>query len=427
MPSASWQPFWPTALVHAWQSWTRSSSTLSSMSSSPTTSSLTTAVPSVPTPVQDLKSFVAHERAVAGEQKYQLLTKHHNHNHNHNHPNPHDPNHHLDNNDDQHDNDHDHDVVTTTKNRLHHTPPHELPPTEQFHRYAVAHCASASSYELAVHNLRLQLADDEIPEAVREKLLTRILVRGLSQKNSLQDASEQKNGQASSYLAFWSTTYNPIGNQNHHNPNHHDLDEYSLDATTTTSTTTTTTTTNIHHKNARLYETCVLVAGVTIQAAEMVAEYRRETKTVVVGTEPCHCGFWYCEVCPVWDVQTTLTPIFQRHALSSSQQQELHSILTLQALQAAERMLATSSSSSSSSSNHPEEWYDYDSSTHHRHDYQQRQQPQRAEHHHLHLEEIRNLSWKKPIQSSLEHHTHSHSHHKKKPARPQPRPTKHEF
>ena len=214
-------------------------------------------------PVQDLKSFVAHERA-------------------------------------------------TSNTALELIEIEDLP-TENFHRYAVANCAAAGSLELAQENLRLQLGD--IPSIVRERLLQRVLVEGISQKNSIQDATSQLtlDGQAQSYLAFWSTNFDAFSTH-------------------------------------RQYETCVIVAGVTIKAAEIVADYKEETKKVVIGSEPCHCGYLYCEVCPVLDTQTTMTPVFKRHSLSLKQQDNLHSLMTLHALNAAESMLATSSSNNDDSS-----------------------------------------------------------------------------
>ena len=273
--------------------------------------SVTAPTPSAP--VRDLKSFVAHERAIA---------------------------------------------LSTSRNNMRENSggcvsyPELLGiedlPTEHFHRYAVANCAAAGSLEGARENLRLQLSD--IPEPVRERMLQRVLVPGISQKNSIQDATSQltSDGQAQSYLAFWSTNYNA-------------------------------------HSMDRQYETCVIVAGVTIKVAEMVAEYKHETKKVIVGSEPCHCGIFYCEVCPVMDTQTTMTPVFKRHSLSLKQQNDLHSLMTLHALNAAESMLAThnnDSSATASSSSQPD--YTLPGSSH-----------QEAE--------MQQLSWKKPEMAFVGH------------------------
>ena len=183
-------------------------------------------------------------------------------------------------------------------------------PTDSFRRYAVATCSSAGSLEAARQNLALQLSI--IPEEVGEKVLRLVLVEGISQKNSIQDATSElgSDGQAQSFMAFWSTTYNPKSKDN------------------------------------KLYETCFIVAGIAIKAADIVAGYREETKEVLVGSQPCNCGYITpCESCPILTTVTTKSPLFKRHSLSLKQQDDLHRWMTLHALRAAESMLATSHSS----------------------------------------------------------------------------------
>ena len=188
-------------------------------------------------------------------------------------------------------------------------------PTDAFRRYAVAMCSSARSYEAARKNLNLQLS--VVPEEVASKILDLVLVEGISQKNSIQDATSElgSDGQAQSYMAFWSTTFSPKSND-------------------------------------KKYETCFVLAGMAIKVADIVAGYKEETKEVVIGSEPCKCGYiTACEMCPVLTKVTSKTPVFKRHSLSLKQQDELHRWMTLHALKSAESMLATGSSNKSADYN----------------------------------------------------------------------------
>jgi hypothetical protein len=83
---------------------------------------------------------------------------------------------------------------------------------------------------------------------------------GVSMKHSLQDSKADitEKGNASSYMVFWSTVYNPTDPQ-------------------------------------RTYSTCVLVTGVTLFIAETVSAYESKTEKYVVGTEPCWCGPFSCK------------------------------------------------------------------------------------------------------------------------------------
>lgn len=191
-------------------------------------------------------------------------------------------------------------------------------PTDSFRRYAVAMCYTADSFESAQKNLALQLS--VVPEEISSKLLNLILVEGISQKNSIQDATTalDSDGQAQSYMAFWSTSHNP---------------KKSLD-----------------DDNLKLYETCFLLAGISIKVADTLAGYNEETKEVIIGSRPCNCGYIYpCEACPILSKVTTKTPIFKPHSLTLKQQDELHRWMTIHALKSAESMLSTGSPSNISS------------------------------------------------------------------------------
>jgi len=81
-------------------------------------------------------------------------------------------------------------------------------PADLFKKYSVASCLEGNSIEKLRENLHIQL--DGVPENVRDRLVNRALMEGISQKSSITDSDSRvgKDGQATMFMGYWSTTYN---------------------------------------------------------------------------------------------------------------------------------------------------------------------------------------------------------------------------
>lgn len=90
---------------------------------------------------------------------------------------------------------------------------------------------------------------------------------------------------------------------------------------------------------------CILVSGVTVVMHQEIASFNEETTKVMVGREPCHCGIFSCEYCPVFETKTTKTPNFKPHKLSMLEQEALVDRMRVRMVEFGKSLLAS----------HPEE------------------------------------------------------------------------
>mmetsp|Transcript_10129 Transcript_10129/g.18398 ORF Transcript_10129/g.18398 Transcript_10129/m.18398 type:complete len:301 (+) Transcript_10129:342-1244(+) len=162
-------------------------------------------------------------------------------------------------------------------------------PTDSFKMFAQAACAKQldTTIEACRQTLALQLR--QLPLETRTEIIESVVIDGVTQKNSDSNTVTHlaDDGKASSYLAFWSTTYS-----------------------------------NFLGKDT--YQTCIIAAEVEFQAAEVVADYQVQTTYRNHGKEACNCGYFYCSTCPVLRPHVSKNPIFKRNSLSLAQQIEPH-------------------------------------------------------------------------------------------------------
>jgi len=179
-------------------------------------------------------------------------------------------------------------------------------PTDIFKIYSAASCLKGNSIEKLRESLRMQL--DNVPESVRDRVINRALIEGISQKSSTTDSDSHlgKDGRATMFMAYWSTAYNG--------------DETVL-------------------IGGSEYSTCILVTGIDFTLAETVVDYEETYHKELIGHQPCHCGLFSCEKCPIYDTVVKRKPIFARHVLSIDQQHELHHWMVREAVESAEQSL----------------------------------------------------------------------------------------
>lgn len=145
-------------------------------------------------------------------------------------------------------------------------------------------CLTGDDFDLLKEGLRRQLGT--VPAHIRDELVESAIIHKTSVLNVVQNSSKplQTDGRASAYLGWWNTRFSE--------PSH--------------------------------YETCVMVSGITFTAAEVISGYVEEKRTEKVGVQPCQCGFFYCEKCPIMIERTYSSPIYKRHAISLKDHNLLH-------------------------------------------------------------------------------------------------------
>ena len=125
--------------------------------------------------------------------------------------------------------------------------------TEVFNAFARSACVKAETFNATRDALFSGLRG--IPDNVRDDVVEMAVKEGVTQVSSLQDSKADivDKGKAFSFMAFWSTSYDP--KKKHHT-----------------------------------YETCVMVTGVALTVAETVAEWTLKQEKYQIGVQPCYCG-----------------------------------------------------------------------------------------------------------------------------------------
>jgi hypothetical protein len=62
-----------------------------------------------------------------------------------------------------------------------------------------------------------------------------------------------------------------------------------------------------------LYRTCVMASGIKMQIGEVIVDMVEERSEQITGYRPCHCGYLYCEKCPIVSETRTQKPVYARH------------------------------------------------------------------------------------------------------------------
>lgn len=161
-------------------------------------------------------------------------------------------------------------------------------PVDDLNSFAQSACVEARGAEDIRRALKANL---RIPPEVRDMIISSAVVDGVSTSSTMSNTTSNlaSDGTAISFVAFWSTVHT----------------EPSL--------------------GGGWYSSCIMVAGITIAVSEEVAEWVTHHERFVTGTQPCHCGRFRCERCPVFQTRETRTPVFKRHSLTLKNQLHLRS------------------------------------------------------------------------------------------------------
>lgn len=78
------------------------------------------------------------------------------------------------------------------------------------------------------------------------------------------------------------------------------------------------------------YSICFGITGMDIKFSDKIVGYKQHVEERVVGYEPCHCGFFYCQKCPIFGRSETSVPVFKKYVLSIDNQQLLKEYMMVQ-------------------------------------------------------------------------------------------------
>lgn len=178
--------------------------------------------------------------------------------------------------------------ATVQAARFNHTSQEEMQLSE-YVTFVKSACVSSASRQQAQNALRLQLSS--LPKDVLVELVEMALPDGASVETARQNMTNtaDETGTISVFLYYISTMF----------------DETAVNK----------------------YKTCVLASGVRLRIGEVVVGQVTETKEEVTAFKPCHCGFMYCEKCPVISQTVTQRPVYARHTGTITWHRNLHSML----------------------------------------------------------------------------------------------------
>jgi hypothetical protein len=154
-------------------------------------------------------------------------------------------------------------------------------------------CLNNTSYETLSHVVETRLKGSlpyEIYDWIRESILIKNVTQAMAFENCTK--SLQDTGKAVHIVGWWTVS---------------------------------------HDYETNLYTSCILFSGVIITLPEIVVDYKVEKNTQQIATEPCHCGWFYCQTCPVLRTTETKTPVYKKHNISIKQHDALKSYMTVKA------------------------------------------------------------------------------------------------
>jgi hypothetical protein len=172
---------------------------------------------------------------------------------------------------------------------------HEDIQLSEYTTFVKSACVSCATRELAQRALRQQLAS--LPREVADEIVDMALPERASVETARQNMSNtaDKTGEVSMFLYYISTVYDK----------------------------------NI--ENA--YRTCVLASGVRLVVGQIIVGHVTETKEEVTAFKPCHCGYLYCEKCPVVSQTVTQRPVYAQQTGTIEWHRNLNNMLARQAVE----------------------------------------------------------------------------------------------
>jgi hypothetical protein len=147
-------------------------------------------------------------------------------------------------------------------------------------------CVASGEMESARESLAKQLGS--LPPAVRAEIVDMALTRETSVETTRQNISNDVSDRAliDVFMYYINTVYTP-----------------------------------------GLYRTCVMASGIRMQIGEVIVDMIEERTEEIKGYRPCHCGYVYCERCPIIAETRTQRPVYARHTGSIQWHVKLQNLL----------------------------------------------------------------------------------------------------
>lgn len=161
--------------------------------------------------------------------------------------------------------------------------------------FSCAVCVKRVDYDKMVTIISNRLKTS-IPVDVYDSLTDSIFLKNVTYEGSFQNCTKplQETGRASNFVGWWNVRFD---------------------------------------SSEDLYSACIIVSGIDITMADIIVDYHVVKETTLLALEPCHCGFFYCEKCPVFKTLETRSPIFKKHRISLKQHNELKDYMMYKSLE----------------------------------------------------------------------------------------------
>lgn len=155
--------------------------------------------------------------------------------------------------------------------------------------FACSVCVNDTDYDQLSHVVLGRLKSS-IPPDVYDTFKDSLLIKNMTYEGSFQNCTKplQDSGRAQNFLGWWTIRYD---------------------------------------KKSDRYSACVVVSGVDITVSDDIVDYKVQRETIHVADEPCHCGFFKCESCPVFRTIETRSPVFKKHSITLKQHDNLKSYM----------------------------------------------------------------------------------------------------
>lgn len=161
--------------------------------------------------------------------------------------------------------------------------------------FACSVCVNNTDYD-TMNDIISSRLKSSVPIDVYESLKDSILMPKVTYEGSFQNCTKplQNTGRASNFYGWWNVKY------------FDQIDQYSA---------------------------CVIVSGVEIAMTDIIVDYNIKKETLKVGDEPCHCGYFRCEKCPIFKTIETKTPVFKKNAITINQHDHLRDYMMYKSME----------------------------------------------------------------------------------------------
>lgn len=78
---------------------------------------------------------------------------------------------------------------------------------------------------------------------------------------------------------------------------------------------------------------CIVAVAIALSTTTDISGFTPKSGNAQIGTEPCHCGFFFCAKCPVFSDQEARLPIYNHHKIPKETEKRLEEWMVRNAAQ----------------------------------------------------------------------------------------------